>query len=322
LSRWANKKHRNNRNEAARGLKRGGDICPSQYRHRVARRYQQRNRMSSFIRHAAAGLAAAFACTLPAHAALVTYEGFDYAPGSGLVGADGGTGFASSWVSGLFSGGAQQSVQAGSLNYSGMPGAGNHTAQGSQAGYWGVYRPLASNFGADGTTMYASFLIRGTTGMAPADFFGMYLHGSSQDLFIGKGGGGVTEQWVLEQRGGLTQAASGQSVGTETTLLVVKMAFGAASDEISLYVNPSWGGAQPLADVTTNLMNLGSISGLGLFGSHAYEIDEIRLGQSFADVAGGTVPEPAPWMLILPGLVAAGALRKRRVAQICRPPQK
>lgn len=270
--------------------------------------------MSSFFRHAAAGLAAVFACTLPAHAALEAYEGFDYASGGALVGANGGTGFGSSWVSGLFSGGAQQSVQGGSLNYSGMPGAGNHTAQGSQAGYWGVYRSLANNFGTDGTTMYASFLIRGTTGTVPADFFGMYLHGSSQDLFIGKAGGGVTEQWVLEQRGGLTQAASGQSVGTDTALLVVKMAFGSASDEISLYVNPTWGGAQPVADVTTNLMNLGSINGLGLFGSHAYDIDEIRLGQSFAEVAGGTVPEPAPWMLILPGLLAAGAFRRHRVA--------
>jgi hypothetical protein len=267
--------------------------------------------MPSLIRLLAAGLAAAFVCSVPAHAAIVTQESFDYAPGSALVGANGGSGFGSAWLNGLFNGGAQQSVQSGSLSYAGAPAAGNHTAQGSQGGYWGVYRQLAGSFGADGTTLYASFLIRGTAGSTPADFFGMYLHGSSQDLFIGKAGGGVTDQWVLEQRGGLTQAASGQAVGTDTTLLVVKMAFGALADEISLYVNPTWGGPEPLANATTNLMNLGSIGGLGLFGSHAYDIDEIRLGESFADVAGGTVPEPAPWMLMLAGLVAAGALRGR-----------
>jgi hypothetical protein len=267
--------------------------------------------MSSITRIAAAGLAA-FACTLPAYAAIVTQESFNYAPGSALVGANGGSGFGSAWLNGLFNGGAQQSVQSGSLSYAGVPAAGNHTAQGNQGGYWGVYRQLASSFGADGSTLYASFLIRGTAGSAPADFFGMYLHGSSQDLFIGKAGGGVADQWVLEQRGGLTQTASGQAVGTDTTLLVVKMAFGALADEISLYVNPTWGGPEPLANATTDLMNLGSISGLGLFGSHAYDIDEIRLGQSFADVAGGTVPEPAPWMLMLAGLAAAGALHRRR----------
>lgn len=271
--------------------------------------------MTTFTRYAVAGLAAAFACTLPAYAAPVVQESFDYAPGSALVGANGGSGFGSAWLNGLFNGGAQQGVQSGSLGYAGMPNGGNHTTQGGQAGYWGVYRQLGSNFGADGTTLYASFLVRGTADTVPADFFGMYLHGSSQDLFVGKPGGGATGQWVLEQRGGNAQAASGQAVGTDTTLLVVKMDFGASADAISLYVNPTWGGAEPIANVTTNLMNLGSISGLGLFGSHAYAIDEIRLGHRFADVAGGTVPEPASWLLMIPGLMATLGLRRRRLRQ-------
>lgn len=271
--------------------------------------------MTSLLRLTVAGWAAAFAFAMPAQASLVVQESFDYAPGSALVGANGGTGFGGSWVHGLFNGGAQQSVQGGSLSYAGMPVSGAHTAQGSQGGYWGVYRQLGDSYGADGTTLYASFLIRGTAGTVPSDFFGMYFHGSSQDLFVGKGGGGVTNQWVLEQRGGQNQSASGHAVGTDTTLLVMKMSFGAQADEISLYVNPTWGGPQPLADITTSALNLGSIAGLGLFGSHAYDIDEIRLGQSFGDVAGSAVPEPAPWMLILPGLVALRVMRKRSGGQ-------
>ena len=143
------------------------------------------------------------------------------------------------------------------------------------------------NFGAfQAVTATTSRVItppKSTAGTVPSDFFGMYFHGSSQDLFVGKGGGGVTNQWVLEQRGGQNQSASGHAVGTDTTLLVVKMSFGAQADEISLYVNPTWGGPQPLADITTSALNLGSIAGLGLFGSHAYDIDEIRLGQSFGE---------------------------------------
>lgn len=268
---------------------------------------------SSLLAAAAAGVLAV--CAPPAaHAALLAQESFDYAPGSALVGANGGSGFDSPWLSGLFSGGAQQTVQTGSLGYPGLGTSGQHTEQGTTPGYWGVYRSLAPDLGADGTTSYLSFAIRATEGTVAADFFGLYLGGTNQELFAGKGGGGTTDQWVLEQRGGTNQVASGKAIGTDTTLLVLKMEFGSSFDTFSLFVNPTLGAAEPAADATNTQLNIGQVTGLGLFGSHRYLVDEIRLGDTFADVAprANQVPEPAPWMLVLPALLLLASRRRQR----------
>ena len=96
-------------------------------------------------------------------------------------------------------------------------------------------------------------------------------------------------------------------------MLVAKVTFGAVTDTISLYVNPALGGGPP-ASPTVSLavphaatlsqfdVDYGSLSG----GSTMF--DEIRLGQTFADVT----PVPEPSSLLLAGLAALGLHLKRR----------
>ncbi len=94
----------------------------------------------------------------------------------------------------------------------------------------GAIRPLAQSLGPDNTTVYFSFLIRpqGTLNSGVLNgFFGLTLNGSlGNDLFIGKPGGGMDTQYVLETRGGGGQIPSGTSaVVDQTALLVVKAQF-------------------------------------------------------------------------------------------------
>jgi hypothetical protein len=248
-----------------------------------------------------------------AMAAPVVHEGFDYAAGSAMVGANGGSGFGGAWQNGLFSGGSQFGVAAGSLAYPGLAGTGNSGAEGNAAGYWGVRRGLASSIGADGTTSYLSFLIRGTAGANASDFFGLYLEATNpaSDVFIGKGGGGVTDRWVVERRGGQSQVASDDVIDDLTTLLVLKMDFADGADTFSLFVNPQLGGDAGAAAAVNGFIDAGSIAGIGLFGSRGWSIDEIRIGDSLADVTPAAVPEPATWMLTSVALLGLLGTRRR-----------
>lgn len=177
-----------------------------------------------------------------------------------------------------------------------------------------MQRSLLSSLGADGSTAYLSFLIRPTAAASAADFFGLYLGSANvHDVFIGKGGGGVTDRWVVERRGGSGQEATDQVIDESTTLLVLKMDFAAGADTFSLFVNPQMGGSGPVADAVNTSIDAGSITGIGLFGSHGWTIDEIRIGTQLSDVTPAAVPEPATLMLSLLGLLAVpGVARSRK----------
>jgi hypothetical protein len=258
-------------------------------------------------------VAAGALSTRAAMAAPVVHEAFDYAAGSGLVGNSGGSGFGGAWQNGLFSGGSQFGVAAGSLAYPGLAGTGNSGAEGSAAGYWGARRSLATSIGADGTTAYLSFLIRGTAGANAADFFGLYLEATNpaSDVFIGKDGGGITDRWVIERRGGQHQVASDDVIDAMTTLLVLRMDFAAGADTFSLFVNPQLGAGAPAADAVNGFIDAGAIAGIGLFGSRGWSIDEIRIGDTLADVTPAAVPEPATWTLSLVALLGLLGARRR-----------
>ena len=258
----------------------------------------------------------------PASAAPIAHESFDYQAGSALVGSNGGSGFGGAWQSGLFSGGAQHQTGTGSLSHAGVPAVGGHAAESNAAGYWGVWRPLAAGLGSNGSTVYASFLIRAAPGAVASDFFGLYLSAANPffDLFVGKPGAGASDRWVLERRGGADQAASDAVVDTDTHLLVLKMQFAAADgapDIFSLFVDPVAGGAEPgTPDAVSASFDAGTFTGIGLFGNRAWAIDEIRLGSGYADVAAAvaSVPEPSTWTLLVPALVAGWRRRRGRCA--------
>jgi hypothetical protein len=263
-----------------------------------------------------------------ARADLIAYEGFNYPVGTNLNGQNGGSGFAGAWAPGGFNASIfnHLTIGAGSLAFDNLLTSGNHASAGATTAIAGLTRPLAQSLGAPGTTAYLSFLLRpeGVLGQGVFNgFFGVTLEtqgGSEPQLFIGKPGGGDLNSYVLENRGGVGQVSSGAAaVVGDTVLLVVRADFTAGNDRITLYVNPTPGGPEPTSGTVKADANFGTITGLTLYSSGAFSIDELRVGTTFADVTpvpaigpGAAVPEPASLSLLGLGLGGAAGWRWRK----------
>lgn len=131
--------------------------------------------------------------------------------------------------------------------------------------------------GADNTTVYLSFLIQPQGSLNDGvfnGFFGLTLNGSlGNDLFIGKPGAGVLEQYVIENRGGAGQIASGTPTITgRTTLLVLKAQFLPGNDVFTLYTNPTPGRPEPASNVVKTDLNLGAVSRIGIYSTGAFTV--------------------------------------------------
>lgn len=256
-----------------------------------------------------------------ARADLNAYEPFDY-PTGGVVGRSGGGsfGFSSPWAPGGFN--ASQSsnflVATDSLERGLLATDGGRLTSGSTSVISGVTRNLTTPIGAAGTTRYVSFLVEPQAPLHQGVFNGflglLFETAGEPELFIGKPGGGAIGNYVLEDRGG-----SGQSVSNylttpgETALLVVKAEFTPiGNDRFTLYVNPVPGMPEPAsASVIKSDANVGSVTGLTVYSTGAFSLDEIRLGTTFADVTP-VVPEPAAASsLALASLLLSSRIRRR-----------
>ena len=242
-----------------------------------------------------ASVVATAVCAPSAHGAPIAYDGFDYPAGSSLVGQDGGQGFAGPWYQGGYN--VSQSVNllaSGSLSYSSLATAGNQVTTAATSGINGVERDFASPVSSG--TIYLSFLLcpEGTLGQGnEGGFFGVYLHGSSNDLFVGRPGGGATGNYVLEQRGGngSDQAvSSGVPIVGQTEFLVVEAQLLSGNDVFTLYANPTPGAPQPATGAVQQDFTIGSALGLVLYSGGAFSIDELRVGTTYADVTPLSAP--------------------------------
>jgi hypothetical protein len=257
-----------------------------------------------------------------ARADLIAYEGFNYPTGTNLNGQNGGSGFAGAWVPGGFNASIfnHLTIAPGSLAFDDLLTSGNHASAGATNAIAGLTRHLAQPLGTPGTTAYLSFLLRpeGILGQGAFNgFFGVTLEtqgGSEPQLFIGKPGAGDLNSYVLENRGGAGQVSSGAAaVVGETAVLVVKAEFLAGNDRFTLYVNPTPGGPEPASGTVKADANFGTITGLTLYSTGAYSIDELRVGNTFADVTPVTaVPEPHSMLLLGLGLGCAVGYRWRK----------
>lgn len=260
----------------------------------------------SRFRHIVLTALAVLSIPAATRADLINYEPFSYAPaGADLLGANGGQGWSGPWAAGGFNASISNNfdLAAGSLAKDRLLTAGNRTTTLAQNAISGLVRSFDQPIGAGDTlTRYLSVLLRpeGTLHVGQFNgFFGLYLDGigpNGDDVFIGKGGGGQLDRWVVETRGGSGQFASSVApVINETTLLVLKSQFTAGLELFTLYVNPTPGEPEPTSGVLKNDLDLGGVSGIALYSTGAFSVDEIRWGQTFADVT--PVPEPATWML-------------------------
>lgn len=201
-----------------------------------------------------------------------------------------GTGFSAAWQQGGFNAFASGYTAAEkSLAFSGL-----QTTPGRVIGHAfnqinGTTRTLAQPLGANNTTVYLSFMLRpqGTLdGGVFNGFFGVTLNGSTgADLFVGKPGAGAVQEYVIEDRGGSGQLSSGvPTVVGQTAFMVVKAEFFAANEIFTLYANPAPGEPEPAAGIVKSDLNLGSVPRIGIYSTGAFDVDEIRIGATYASV--------------------------------------
>jgi len=86
-----------------------------------------------------------------------------------------------------------------------------------------------------------------------------------------------------------------------------------------MYVNPLAGQPEPGSGFVKNDVNVSTITGLGLYSTGAFRIDELRVGQTFTDVTPAqTRPVPeggAGWVVVVTLAGMALAARRCRVRQ-------
>ena len=254
-------------------------------------------------------------------AALIAYDGFAYQPGTLLAGQSGGFGFANAWAPGGFNTSISNNytIGTGSLSSGTLATSGNSVSATATNALSGLTRSLSTGLGDSGTTSYISILMRPNgpvTGGTFENFYGMYLTSSvGSDAFIGKSGNGPTTFYDLEDRGGTDQYNTGVMAQTgQTVLLVLRIDFIAGIDRLTLYANPTPGATEPFLGAVKQDRDLGTVTGLTLYSTGAFSVDEIRVGTTFADVVPTVaVPEPTSLALLcLGGFTSWGGVTIRR----------
>ncbi len=258
-----------------------------------------------------AGAAAALLISGSAYGAPLATESFDYDAGTALqsVPGGGGTGFAADWFK--FSGG-DHLITASSVSQTAasVEPTGNAVAV-TDPGFTRYGRTLATPAGADGSTLWVSVLFDPIT-VTGGGFGGLVISGSADGVVLGDAGGSNTN-YVAEKLFGGGFANSGVAITPgDETFLVARIDFNSdpgGLDTVSLFVNP--GTTQPGASTSTVDLNFGTLDQIGLISGDGttFNLDEIRLGSSYADVAA--IPEPASVALLGAGLALVVGRRRR-----------
>ena len=233
---------------------------------------------------------------------VLVYEGFDYAAGQTLHTQTGGTGWVGPWLEGGSTANYDRILD-GNLIYSSLIVSGNSLRSQAPSS---LSTDLSRSFeapiaGADGTTLWVSFLLRkdseGTS--APNNYFGLALYPSNAEapaLFIGDTG--ESEFYSLGIAGsdqGQVASSSQSTVSAEATFLVAKLTFQAGPELIDLFVNPDPTAPAPTTpSASKSNFSVDDITAIGILGGldALWTADEIRIGRSFADVAPAPTPTP------------------------------
>ncbi len=284
-----------------------------------------------------AAAVASAAAVAPVQGGLLAYEGFDYTDGTSIRTQTGGTGWGAgaAWTN---TGAATEIATTPGLTYQGLVVQGNKvtlTAQQNNTGANGnsafIPRDLATSFGADGTTVWLSFIGQrtgaksdtgGTTTSNYQRVFSLGLfNGTAEQSAIGELSGDTADVWSLIPDVTATGLANAQRTNIpidQQSFLLLKINFVAGNDTGSLWVNPNLaageaglGAAQATItdDMTFNRirMTVGGSQNTGATLASQGLLDEIRIGDTFLDVT--PIPEPAAAGLLA---LSGGAMLVRR----------
>jgi hypothetical protein len=258
---------------------------------------------------------AAFGLTLtgPAQAALIAYDSFSYPADAQISG----QGTAATWPvnGGKWTGGTNQvtmEIPGSDYNYHGLAHAGNVVD--FVGGSAPIYRMLGTTYSTAGNIYFESF-VEDVDSNPAGSYAGVSLFntasGKQEQFFIGQDD--LNKNWSMELSATGGRGVSNISISpSDAVLLVVE--FNGITNTASLFVNPtSLGGAAPATpDATLNLtgreFSFNEVRIAAGYGQ-TMDVDEFRLGTSFADVTPATaVPEPATWTMMLLGFAGLGML--------------
>lgn len=208
------------------------------------------------------------------------HESFTYEGGS-LAIQNGGSGWSGAWDS------AANGISAASSTY--ISGSAALQSSGGQAHInhdSATFRPIA-NTSADGTYWLGFIAHSSNPGSAYA---GLSLHdGNDERLFIGQRYNSST--WGIERSG--VGADSTSNTGSRS-FLVVKVVLKPGNDDVYFWVNPALE-VPPAETTATKLLDVADFSfnrirlAHGLGSGQIFSVDEIRIGQSFTEIAPYTL---------------------------------
>lgn len=261
-----------------------------------------------------AAITTAGVLTQVASAAPLAYEGFDLSVGAGIEGKGSGTGWAGNWVdpgtnTDIFN------VKAGSLEVAGAAfeqfnnqSTGNRIVGDAGAGVGPISRQLATGAASGETTYFSVTLKTNRTGANEGIYFGVDNQARNPQSWAPVRFGVLRDstdtsktrivEWTgsaWEQRG----PVFGVDLGDP---LLLVYSFDGATDQTQYWVNPTQlGGAAPLADATGS-QPISTFDWVNFAGTwNNWEIDEVRVGGSFAEVT--PVPEPASFACTAAGML-------------------
>ena len=231
-----------------------------------------------------------------ASAGLTAYDGFDYGATTGdLTGKNGGSG----WSGAYTDTGNSTIYSTSGLTYTGLPttGGASKTADGGGATTIN-FRSFNTIYGDGETETWISFLAQRNGTASTATFAGLSFYNSngfssSTDAEVTFANGGTGGAWRIMDNGPplLNGPTAVVPASNTTYLLVARILWGAGAggkDAVSLFVNPTLGTLPSVADASldVDITNFDKVR-IAAASAIDYTFDEIRIGDSYADV---TVP--------------------------------
>ena len=237
---------------------------------------------------------------------VLAYEPFGETSGTPLSGATGSgdSGWNAAWVeqTGETVVPGYETASANPLTYTGLATSSSYAIGGyvyQSAGRQlnvastGPFSSYLSNglIGASGQTVWLSFLLREDGNPSSGDINALFLTSRNiawvTETGIGIGYFGTSPYWGLQLNSGAPVLSSAPVQQGQAVLMVVSITFG-ATNQISLYVNPTLGSgvpSTPSAQLTTaSSVGFQSLSYLGGYTSNKSSLGTIRFGTSYGAV--------------------------------------